>query len=67
MKTILVVTLMLMGQERPVQNTAEMKDLAQCEVQAHEFMTHKFADDVQGKITFRSAACAAVPPDGKDT
>ena len=65
MKIILIVTLMLMGQEKPAQRGEEMKDLKTCEVEAHKFMTHKFADDVQARIVFRSAACAFAMP-GKD-
>ncbi len=65
LKTILVITLLLMGQEKPTQNAAEMKDLKQCEVEAHKFMVHKFPDEVQNRITFRSAACAFGMP-GKD-
>jgi hypothetical protein len=63
-KVILIVTLMLMGQEKPAQRAAEIKDLKTCEVEAHKFMTHKFPDEV-GKIVFRSAACAYALP-GKD-
>ena len=66
MKVILIVTLMLLGQEKPAQQAGEMKDLKTCEVEAHKFMTHKFAEEVQSKITFRSAACAYTIP-GKDT
>ena len=66
MKVLLIVTLMLMGQEKPAQQAGEMKDLKTCEVEAHKFMTHKFADEVQGKITLRSAACVYATP-GKDT
>ncbi len=66
MKVILIVTLMIMGQEKPTQNAMEMKDLKQCEIQAHGFMTHKFPDEVQSKIKFRSAACAFAMP-GQDT
>ncbi len=65
MKVLLIVTLMLMGQEKPTQNAMEMKDLKQCEIQAHGFMTHKFPAEVQDRITFRSAACAFSLP-GKD-
>ena len=66
MKVILIVTLMLLGQEKPAQQAGEMKDLKTCEVEAHKFMTHKFAEEVQSKIAFRSAACAYTIP-GKDT
>lgn len=65
MKVLLIVTLMLMGQEKPAQQAGEMKDLKTCEVEAHKFMTHKFADEVQSKIKFRSAACAFSLP-GQD-
>ncbi len=66
MKTILIVTLMLMGQEKPAQQAGEQKDLKTCEVEAHKFMTHKFPDEVNSKIVFRSAACALAVP-GQDT
>ncbi len=66
MKTILIVTLMLLGQEKPAQQAGEVKDLKTCEVEAHKFMLHKFPDEVQSKIMFRSAACALAIP-GKDT
>ena len=66
MKTILIITLMLMGQEKPTQQALDMKDLKQCESEAHSFMTHKFPAEVQSRITFRSAACALTLP-GKDT
>ena len=62
MKVILIVTLMFMGQEKPTQQGGEMKDLKTCEIKAHKFMTHKFADEVQSRITFRSAACAFALP-----
>ncbi len=66
MKTILIVTLLFLGQEKPTQQAGEMADLKTCEVEAHEFMTHQFADEVQSKIVFRSAACALTLP-GKGT
>ncbi len=62
MKTILVVTLMLLGQEKPTQNTAEMTNLKVCEGEAHGYMTHKFPAEVERKIVFRSAACAQFLP-----
>ncbi len=65
MKTILIVTLLLMGQEKPAQQAGELKDLKTCEVEAHKFMTHKFPDEISSKIVFRSAACAlALPGEG---
>ncbi len=67
MKTVLIVTLMIMGQEKPTQNAMEMTTLEVCETEAHQFMTHKFADEVQSKIVFRSAACAQAQSAGKDT
>ncbi len=67
MKTILIITLLLMGQQdKPTQQALDMKDLKQCETEAHKFMTHKFPDEVQSRIVFRSAACAFGLP-GKDT
>ncbi len=66
MKTILIVTLMLMGQEKPTQNAKEETTLQECEIEAHGFMTHEFPVEVQSRITFRSAACAQALP-GKDT
>ncbi len=58
MKTVLIVTLMFAGQPHPQQHVEPMNDLQTCETQAHEFLTHKFADEVQKKLVFRSAACA---------
>ena len=66
MKTILIGTLMLMGQEKPAQQAGEQKDLKTCEVEAHKFMLHKFPDEGNSRIVFRSAACALGLP-GKDT
>ena len=65
-KVILIVTLMLMGQEKPAQNAKEETTLKQCEIEAHQFMTHKFPDEINSRIVFRSAACALTIP-GKDT
>ena len=62
MKIILVVTLLLLGQEKPAQQAGEMKDLKTCEAEAHKFLTHKFAKEVEDKIKFRSAACGFVIP-----
>ncbi len=62
MKTVLIVTLLFLGQEKPTQQAGELPDLATCEVEAHGFMTHKFADEVESKIVFRSAACALALP-----
>ncbi len=67
LKTMLIITLFLMGQEAPTQQAADMKDLKQCEVEAHKFMLHQFPDEVQKRIIFRSAACAVGTPPGKDT
>ena len=65
MKVILIVTLMLMGQEKPAQNVKEETTLKQCEIEAHQFMTHEFPKEMKSKIVFRSAACALALP-GKD-
>ncbi len=65
MKVVLIVTLMIMGQDKPTQQAGELPDLATCEVEAHHFMTHEFPAEVQSKIVFRSAACAIGLP-GKD-
>ncbi len=58
MKTVLIVTLMFAGAPHPTQHVEPMNDLATCEAQAHEFLTHKFVGEVQAKLVFRSAACA---------
>ncbi len=65
-KIMLIVTLVLMGQEKPLQQAGEQKDLKTCESEAHKFLTHKFADEVQSRVVFRSAACAIGMP-GHDT
>lgn len=62
MKIILVVTLLLLGQEKPAQQAGEMKDLKTCEAEAHKFMTHKFTKEMEDRIKFRSAACGFTYP-----
>ena len=65
MKIILIVTLLFLNQDKPAQQAGEMKDLKTCEIEAHKFMTHKFAKEVEEKIKFRSAACGfAYPGEG---
>ena len=65
MKVILILTALLMGEEKPHQQAGEMKDLKTCEATAHKFLTEKIPSELKSKIVFRSAACAFVLP-GKD-
>lgn len=62
MKVVLLLTLILVGQEKPAQQAVEMKDLKTCEAEVHRFLTHKLPDEVRSKLVVMGAGCNLVVP-----
>ena len=62
MKIILLLTLALVGQDKPAQQAGEMKDLKTCEAEAHRFLTHKFPAEIESRVIMKSAACGFIAP-----